>query len=60
MPQCFPLNVFPWGLLSEIRLSLHESNVTYVIDLVDLSHAEQKFCRHIIEEGMLWKDSSND
>jgi len=52
-----PLERFPQGLLSEIRFSLHESNVPYEVDLVDLSHADQEFRRHVIEEGMLWKDS---
>jgi len=55
-----PLECLPIGLLSEIRSCLHESNVPYEVDLVDLSHAEQEFRRHVMEEGILWRDSDND
>jgi len=55
-----PLECLPIGLLSEIRFSLQESNVPYEVDLVDLSHADQEFRRHVMEEGILWRDSDND
>lgn len=55
-----PLERLPQGLLSEIRLSLHESKVPYAVDLVDLSHADPKFRMRVMEEGLLWKDSESD
>ncbi len=55
-----PVDELPIGLLSEIRSSLEESNVPYEVDLVDLSHVDQEFRRHVMEEGILWRDSGND
>ena len=55
-----PLEHLPQGTLSEIRLSLHESNVPYVVDLVDLSQADPEFCKHVMKEGILWEGSDNE
>ena len=55
-----PAEHLPQGLLSEIRLSLHDSNVSYAVDLVDISQADLGFRKRVIEEGILWKGSSNE
>ena len=43
-----PVDELPIGLLREIRSSLEESDVPHEIDLVDLSHAEEEFRRHVM------------
>ena len=46
----------PFGLLSNIRDAIENSNIPYTIDLVDLSKTDQFFRNKVLKEGVIWKD----
>jgi hypothetical protein len=49
-----PLAPLPPGLLSSIREELEESNIPYVVDLVDLSQSGAAFREAVLREGVEW------
>jgi len=49
-----PLQPLPPGLLSLIREELEESNIPYVVDLVDLSESGAAFRESVLREGVEW------
>ncbi len=50
MPQV-PL---PRGVLSAIREALDESDVLLPVDLVDLTGADERLVRRVLDEGVPW------
>ena len=54
-----PLRNLPVGHLSRLREKLEESRVPYVVEVVDLSQANEEFARKVRGEGILWIDTSN-
>ena len=49
-----PLQDLPVGLLSKLREDLEESNIPYVVELIDLSQVEEEFAQKIREQGLFW------
>jgi predicted nucleotidyltransferase len=51
-----PEEPIPFGLISEIRLALEDSNILATVDLVDLTTASRALHDRVLKEGILWKD----
>lgn len=46
--------------LTCLRERLEESTFPYHVDIVDMNHAAASLCRRIREEGIIWKDFTNE
>ena len=55
----WPLAELPEGTLAVIREALHESTVPYTVDLVDLRDTDAAFRARVLEEGVVWHESTN-
>jgi uncharacterized protein len=44
------------GTLARMREALEESTIPYLVDVVDLTDADETFRRRVIEEGVPWND----
>jgi|HubBroStandDraft_5_1064220.scaffolds.fasta_scaffold311324_2 predicted nucleotidyltransferase len=51
-----PKMPLPHFLIAEICDALEESNIPYQVDIVDLSHSDEKFRTKVLIEGIKWKD----
>ena len=54
-----PMQDLPVGLLSQLREALEESHIPYVVEVVDLSRADEAFAQKVRSEGVLCIDTSN-
>ncbi len=53
-----PMQDLPVGLLSRLREALEESHIPYVVEVVDLSRADDAFAQKVRNEGVLCIDTS--
>ncbi len=51
-----PMQPLPENFFADLREILEESNIPYMIDIVDLSQADNAFKEKILTEGVLWND----
>ncbi|WP_319506227.1 nucleotidyltransferase domain-containing protein [uncultured Methanolobus sp.] len=45
--------------LTALRAKFEEMNIPYTVDLVDLSTVSGEFRQKVLDEGEVWKDSTN-
>ena len=45
-------------LAANLREAFEESTIPYHVDVVDLSTVSENFCKKVLQEGVLWYDSS--
>ena len=50
----------PPGVLPRLREALEESNITRVVEVVDLRDAEPAFRERVRREGIVWSGSASD
>ena len=54
-----PVQDLPAGLLSRLREELEESHVPCVVEVIDLSQADEEFAQKVRNEGVLCIDTSS-
>jgi len=47
------------GLLSRLREKLEESHIPYVVEVIDLTQADEEFAQKVRDEGILWINTAN-
>jgi len=45
--------------ITALRAELEEMNIPYTVDLVDLSTVSEDFRQKVLDEGQIWKESTN-
>ncbi len=50
----------PFTLASNLKEAFEESTIPYYVDVVDLSTVGENFRKKVLQEGMLWHDSSKN
>ena len=51
-----PLEPLPALTFSNIREALEESNILRMVDVVDLSDADERLRQRVLKEGVVWKE----
>jgi uncharacterized protein len=54
-----PFRRLPVGLLSRLREKLEESHIPYVVEVIDLTQADEEFAQKVRDEGILWINTAN-
>jgi predicted nucleotidyltransferase len=54
-----PRQDLPSHVLSRLRETLEESTIPYVVELVDLSRADEVLRRRVLSEGVRWTEPVN-
>lgn len=55
-----PKKAMPIALISYVREALEESTIPYRVDVIDLSRVSDKFYKKVLQEGILWYDSTKN
>lgn len=55
-----PKKTMPIALACYVREALEESTIPYQVDVVDLSQVSEKFYKKVLQEGILWYDSTKN
>ncbi len=55
-----PKAPIPAILASDLKEALEESTIPYYVDVVDLSTVSENFRKKVLQEGILWHDSSKN
>ncbi len=56
----FSKSIMPLALASHLRETFEESTIPYQVDIVDLSTVSENFRKKVLQEGVLWYDSSKN
>ncbi|WMW21634.1 nucleotidyltransferase domain-containing protein [Methanolobus mangrovi] len=54
-----PLGKYDRKKLTALRAKFEEMNIPYTVDLVDLSTVSGEFRQKVLDEGEVWKDTTN-